>query len=374
MMRDFKIGWGRHPRLIRLPESTRLLKRAKPARVDASAFDLNSALRHPVGCLPLLALVSQASSIVILIPDETRFDVASLVLPTLIPMLDGTSVSIGIAAGKHPFQSSELSHWCHNANATDLVFLGKTKRQTPVSYPEVVLKADLRILLGEIKPHYFAGFSGGAKTLFPGVAGAEGIWKNHRLKAEPDSKLGQVSANPCRLDMEEAAEMAGPSYIINLVRDREGDLIYYISGHPVAAHRVGVELARSIYETEVTTKAETVIVSDRTPMTMNLYQACKLIPPAARVLKPGGTIILCAECPDGLGPTTVINESIYRLGLRPILPDAHQVILVSGQPEELVRETFAEYAGSIDDALSKVDTDNILLLPYAGDMIPVPKT
>ncbi|MEE2757091.1 MAG: lactate racemase domain-containing protein [Myxococcota bacterium] len=371
MTRRFTIGWGRQPRSIRLPRSTRVLVRRRSSHRDIVPSDLDATLRHPVGCQPFSELLNRVASIAILIPDETRFDVASLVLPKLLPMLEGKSVSIGIAAGKHPSQSSGLSHWCHDANAADLVFLGHTQRQTPVAYPDVVIRADLRILLGEIKPHYFAGYSGGAKTLFPGVAREDGIWKNHLLKAEANARLGQVSTNPCRLDMEEAAEMAGLSYIINVIRDIEDDVVHYISGHPVTAHRAGVELARHIYETEVIDKSETVIVSDRVPTTMNLYQACKLIPPAAQVLKPGGTLILCAECADGLGPTAVINEGIYRLGLRPLLPETHKIILISDLPEEAVRETFAEYSPSIEDALQKAGANNILLLPYAGDMIPV---
>ncbi len=103
---------------------------------------------------------------------------------------------------------------------------------------------------------------------------------------------------------------------------------------------------------------------------MNLYQACKLLPPAGAVLADGGTIILAAECAQGLGPVSVINDKIYRLGSVHSLPPRHRVILVTARPEEEVEATFAEYAPSIEGALSQADAEDLTIIPYGGDLVP----
>ena len=117
-------------------------------------------------------------------------------------------------------------------------------------------------------------------------------------------------------------------------------------------------------------KAKVVVVSDRNPVTMNLYQACKLLPPASAILEEGGRIILAAECGEGLGPIEVINEGIYRLGCVHSLPRNHEIILVSSRPKAEVCLTFARYARSVESAVAGFSAEDILVLPYGGDMIP----
>ena len=180
----------------------------------------------------------------VLVPDETRKDVWSFIWPHLKPLLKHVAYSVGVAAGKHGYRLPREGRWRHDASDKDLIPMGTTSR-APVLYPSQVIDADLRILLGEIRPHYFAGFSGGAKTLFPGVAGLSGIWKNHELKANQGSRLGQVDSNPCREDMEEAAALAGPSFMINLIRATDGSIVDVVAGDIVLAHREGTP--RSAY-------------------------------------------------------------------------------------------------------------------------------
>jgi hypothetical protein len=105
---------------------------------------------------------------------------------------------------------------------------------------------------------------------------------------------------------------------------------------------------------------------------MNLYQACKLLPPAGRVLRDGGTIIMAAACHEGIGPVDVINEGIYRLGIVHALPPRHRVVLVSERPAEAVAPTFAEYAPDVESALASLpDPEDLIVIPRAGDLVPV---
>ena len=305
------------------------------------------ALEQPIGSSTFQDRLARSTRVCILIPDETRKDVFGPLWPILKPLLNDKVVSVGIAAGKHAFIEPPEGMWRHDVSNADLVDVGYTSRGTRVCYPKHVIEADLRILIGEIRPHYFAGYAGGAKTLFPGVAGVDGIWANHELKASPGARLGQVEHNPCRADMEEAAELAGPSFIINVIRAPNGSVVDIVAGHPIEAHREGVRRARPVFECDGGPPARMVVISDGYPVTMNLYQACKPLPPAGAVLKEGGTIVLAAQCGDGIGPVDVINEAIYRLGSVHSLPRNHRVILVSERSPKEVQPTFAEYAETV---------------------------
>ncbi len=362
-----ELGWGRAPRSVTLPAGTRVLEAPAPPPARAWAEAVTDAL------LPAIAAhASRIRTAVVLVPDETRKDVARQTLPTVLRALDAAGIvySVGVATGKHPPAAGPPGAWIHNARSEALRHVGTTARGTVVCYPPAVLEADLRVLVSEVRPHYFAGYAGGAKMLFPGVAGEAGIWHNHRLKAAPGARLGVVEGNPCRADMEAAAALAGPSLALCVVRHPNGGLVGATAGDPVVAHRAAVELARPLHEVQAPAPARTVIVSDRVPVSMNLYQACKLLPPAGRVLADGGCVVMAVELHDGVGPVEVINEAIYRLGVIHSLPDSHRVLLVSSQRRTAIAPTFAEYAVDLETALRMAGDHPPLVLPYAADLVP----
>lgn len=368
--RSIQLGWGRQPRTMTAPTGAQVLMApsAPPSRSWHDAVDL--ALAAPIGSKHLEIRLAKARQVAVIVPDETRKDVAESLLPHILPHLADVEVSVGVATGKHPPCAGPPGAWIHSAQDPALIAVGTTSRGTPVRYPRAVLEADLRIVLGEIRPHYFAGYAGGAKGLFPGVAGEDGIWINHELKAKPGARLGRVDQNPCRDDMEEAARMAGPAFLVNIIRGPDGGPVDAVAGDLVAAHREGVRRARRIFEVTVPRRTRTVVISDREPVTMNLYQACKLLPPAGAVLADGGTVVLAAECAHGLGPISVINDKIYRLGSVHSLPPRHRVILVTARPAVEVAPTFAEYAPSVEAALATAGAEDLTIIPYGGDLVP----
>lgn len=376
--RTVALGWGAQTLEIAVPFATTVLSPpiAPPARPWAEVCD--EALHTPVGSAPLAERLRGLRRVCVLVPDRTRKDVAEGLLPSILPRLArfGVDVSLGVATGKHPHASLgglAASAWMHDASSPDLVRVGTTAEGTAVRFPREVLDAELRILLGEIRPHYFAGYAGGAKLLFPGVAGAEGIWQNHRLKASPGARLGQVEGNPCRADMEAAAALAGPSFLLNVLRGAHGGPVLAVSGDPVAAHREGVRRGASLFECSVPedTRFDTVVVSDTHPVTLNLYQACKLLAPAGALLADGGTVILAASCAEGIGPVETINEAIYRLGLVHSLPARHRIFLVSERSAASVAPTFATYMPDMPTALAAAGPGRLAVLPYGGDLVPV---
>ncbi|MCB9545837.1 MAG: hypothetical protein H6706_08230 [Myxococcales bacterium] len=179
-----------------------------------------------------------------------------------------------------------------------------------------------------------------------------------------------MDANPCRADLEAAGAMAGPSFLLNVVRGAHGGPVAVVAGDPVAAHRAGVAAARPVFEVVAPDRRFAhVVVSDGAPVSANLYQACKLLAPAAALLAAGGQVVVAAACDEGIGPVATINEAIYALGLAPKLPPGHRVVLVSDQPPSAVAPTFATWAPSVEAALGGAAGADVAVLPRAGDLV-----
>ena len=141
---------------------------------------------------------------------------------------------------------------CHDAyDNTRLTHLGETSRVTPVYVNSDYLAADYRIVIGNIEPHQFQGFSGGVKSAAIGLAGLDTINHNHAMMREPNAKLGEFEGNPARQDVEEIGRMIGIDFAVNAVLNRERQIITAFAGDPLAVMQAGIPPARSIYEVAV---------------------------------------------------------------------------------------------------------------------------
>jgi nickel-dependent lactate racemase len=148
-----------------------------------------------------------------------------------------------------------------------------------------------------------------------------------------------------------------------------------VAGDIVLAHREGVRRLRPWVEVEAA-PADVVIVSAPLPVSGSLYQASKLVPPAGLLLRDGGVVIVAAECPGGIGPIQVVNEGIFKLGVRRFLPGRYTLLLVSSMDAATVAQSYATYAPSLEAALAEAwrltgPTPRVLVLPDAGDLVPV---
>jgi len=236
-----------------------------------------------------------------------------------------------------------------------------------------LVDADLVVCTGRLRPHYFAGWSGGLKSVFPGCAAAQDALANHRLKADSSARLGRVEGNVCRQDMEEAALLLPtPVFLLNVLCDVDGTPVDASAGDPVAAHRALAPAARERFVVRAP-RAPVVVVADRPPVSSSLYQASKLLPPAGAILEDGGVVIVVADCSLGTGPLARVNEGIYELGVRPQLPARHRVVLVSELPDETARTTYAEPApglgAAIEDAFLRTGSERAVVLWRAGEMV-----
>ena len=184
-----------------------------------------------------------------------------------------------------------------------MVEMGRTSRGTRIRVNRCVAEADLVVSTGKVKPHYFAGWGGGAKGIFPGLGHDTDIRQNHKLKADPASSLGRADGNPCREDIEEAVRRLGrDTYLVNVVEAgarssaRSRATSSTRTARPFASRGPGARWRRAGGRRGRLRAAAGL---------GSLYQASKLIPPAGILLREGGVVIVAAECPEGTGPLQV---------------------------------------------------------------------
>jgi nickel-dependent lactate racemase len=341
---------------------------------------LDAALDYPIAA-PALS-VAPGSRVTLIVSDATRNEPRSAFVEAVRARLPAdVHLTLAIATGTHgPTNLDDLglpgalrsdvtivNHDGHRPD--DLIDLGTTTRGTPVRVHRCVVETDLVIATGCIRPHYFAGFGAGAKAIFPGLGEARAIRKNHELKLDPCARSGIVVGNPCREDLEEAARMIpARAFLLDAICDADEHIRGAVAGDIVEAFRHGVALARPTYEAAAA-PAPLVIASDALPVTASLYQAAKIAAAAAPFVEPDGTLVIVAQCPEGIGPLETVNEAIFRIGVLPRLPPNVRLLLVSDLDEAQTNRTLLAYGHSVDRIIAST-AGRILVLPHASKLIP----
>lgn len=260
-------------------------------------------------------------AVAIAINDKTRPVPHKYLLPPLLARLEAAGcapqdITLLIATGTHaPMTPAEFDMvipegilgryraFSHDAeDDANLVYLGETALGTPVWVNRRYAEADLRIVVGDIEPHQFMGFSGGVKSAAIGLAGKRTINANHAMMTDPRAQIGRYEDNPCRQDVEEIGRMMGVHYALNAVLNEKRQIVHALAGDPQAVMRAGIPLVRALFQVEVAAPFDLMIVSPGGhPKDINLYQAQKALGHATLVTRPGGTVILAAACPEGTG-------------------------------------------------------------------------
>lgn len=319
----------------------------------------------------------------ILVSDITRPSPTHLLLPPLTKRLKelgilDIKVVFGLGTHRRMTEAEEmlllkdcagLPHLQHNPKAC--VLLGETGRGTPVEILDTVASSDLIIATGNIEYHYYAGYSGGAKAVLPGVSSEASVIRNHELMRDPASVTGRLDS-PVRLDMEDAAEIADLDFILNVVLNGKKEIVQSVAGDFREAHRAGAATVDAMYRRAVRPAEIVITCAGGRPKDLNLFQAQKALDNAKNAALPGGTIILVAECCEGLGnhvfeqwarEACSAEDCWERFGREyefgghkaAFLAQEsfrHQLILVSSMPDELVRMCFMQPAKTLEEALA----------------------
>jgi nickel-dependent lactate racemase len=416
-MSEFHIPYGRTQLAVHLDDSfhTELLA---PARVEPLADPVQAvrdALNRPVGGVSLAAF-AKARSVAIAISDKTRPVPHAILLPPLLQALEQFGIPPGaitliVATGVHaPMPQAEFAAILpadilaryrvisHDANATEeLVSLGRTRLGTTVQVNRVFAQADLRLVVGNLEPHQFMGFSGGVKTAAIGLAGRDTINQNHARMLDPRSDLACYEDNPARQDVEEIGRLIGVHFALNAIISESKQIVRILAGEPEEVMRQGIPIVREIYQVTASAPFDLMIASPGGhPKDINLYQAQKALGHAARITREGGTIILVAACPEGTGSRSyedwvteiashqAVLERFQREGFRigphkafQIARDAgsHRVLMVTQMPPELVQKLLLTPCTSLESALAIAlqglsPSARIGILPWANASIP----
>lgn len=292
---------------------------ARPAVPDPRAT-LLQAIRSPLERAPIRDIVRGGQKVAISVCDITRAQPRIEMLQSLfaeMPQVKPEDVTILIATGTHRVNTDQelermlgrdiLSRYKvinHDSrNPATLARVGTTSTGVQVYLNRQFLEADVRITTGFVEPHFFAGFSGGPKMVAPGLAGLDTVMTLHDARhiGHPSATWGITEGNPIHDDVREIARMVTVHFAIDVTLNRDQKITAAFAGDIFAEHRAACAYAKDTAMRQVPSPFDVVLTTNSGyPLDQNLYQAVKGMSAAAKIIKPGGTIVAAAECRDGL--------------------------------------------------------------------------
>ncbi len=417
-MVDVWLPYGKTDVCVRVP-ARNLLGSIEPIEKqgapDAKA-EVDRALKEPIGSKRLSEIAKPESKVAIVVDDATRKAPSQVMLLPVLAELNAAgvkdeNVTVIFGCGTHRAVKPEEAQALlgeealkrvitvsHDCKAEDLVLVGTTKSHgNKIFLNRVFAEADVKVLLGDVGFHYYAGYGGGRKSVLPAVSGSETIQHNHAMMLHANARTGVLEDNPVHQDMTEAARLAKVDFIVNVVENSKGEIVKAFAGDLEQAFLEAVKLVDEMYRLKVDRRADIVVVSaGGHPSDMNLYQAYKALDNTLDVVKRGGVIILVAECPEGHG-NQVFYDWMTRLAdlkntereikrnfamgghkayyLLKALQN-HQIILVSSLPDYYASNVFKlKTARAVNDALTEAlklagSASRVWAMPHGSYVLP----
>jgi nickel-dependent lactate racemase len=410
------LGYGEGEQKLEINKKN-LLGILRPQHISCAAQAdevIKNAIKNPIGTPKLREIAGKGDRVAIIISDITRPCPSYLLLPHVLEELNQAGVpdkDIIIVSGlgvHRPHRDEERRRLVGEAvfkrvrcldaygQKEDYIEVGKSTKGTPFQVFCPVVQATKRICLGNIDYHYFAGYSGGAKAIVPGVCTRETIQANHRMMLHPRAKVGVIDGNPVREDIEEITRFLSIDFVLNVVLDEEKRVMAAVAGDYIKAHRAGCRILDQAYRLPIGELADIVITCPHGfPKDINVYQAQKTLDNARWAAKPGGIIILVAECREGLGEETfarwieegkspsAIKHRItqdFQLGGHKAaaiadIAEQFRIFLVSGLPEQTVAKLFMEPFKEVGTAYSEAigvlgKEAKVWVMPTGGTTLP----
>ena len=415
-----KLAYGEGQLAVEFPDGrTTVIEPTATAGLPDERAALTAALDQPVGTRALRQLVRPDSRVTIVFTDITRATPNHRLIPWLLDYLSGlvprANITLLNGLGTHrPNTRAELEKLLTPAvvanyrvlnhepeNLAAHVQLGVTRDGTPALLNRHLVVADVRIITGFIEPHFFAGFSGGPKGIMPGVAHLRTVMSNHGARNIGDTSavFGVTEGNPIWEEMRDIALRAGPSFLLNVALNDERQITGIFAGDLMAAHKVGIEFVRRSAMQPVGELFDVVVTTNSGyPLDMNLYQGVKGMSAGARILKPGGTLILAAECREGMpanspmdkmlrsvsGPEAVLallaasgetHPEQWQAQILALIQRRANILVYSSLPDEIIRAAHLkpcrDIAGTVAENLKKLGNQaRVAVLPQGPLTIP----
>jgi nickel-dependent lactate racemase len=376
-----------------------LISRMHHYRAERSQEDLvRDALAHPIGTPALRVMAEGKKKIVLIASDHTRPVPSRIIVPQMLAELrrgnPDADITILIATGCHRETTlEELENkfgpeimrsekiLIHDCDSPDMVCLGKLPSGGDLILNRLAAEADLLVAEGFIEPHFFAGFSGGRKSVLPGIVSRKTVVYNHNAEfiAHPNARTGIVEGNPIHIDMLYAARIARLAFICNVVINADKEVIYAAAGDCDLAHRDGREFLAGKCGVRAVPADIVISTNGGYPLDQNIYQAVKGMTAAEATVKKGGVIIMLAKSNDGHGApefyktfaeeqdlnrmvdifmktpkeSTRIDQWQSQIFAR-VLRHA-RLIYVSDAPDQMVRDLHMTPAHSLEGAVKKAE-------------------
>jgi nickel-dependent lactate racemase len=417
-MVDVWLPYGRTDVCVRIP-ARNFLGSVNPKELPAAAnarAEIERTLANPIGSKRLGEIAKPECKVAIVVDDATRHAPTDVMLLPVLAELNAAGVkdeevTVIFGCGTHRAVTDEEAHRLlgeeackrvktisHDCHAADLVHVGNTRTHGNQIYlNRAFAEANVKILLGDIGFHYYAGYGGGRKSVLPAVAGEETIKHNHAMLLNPNARTGILQGNPVHEDMTEAARLARVDFIVNTISNNKGEIVKAFAGDLEQAFNEAIKACDEMYRISVDRRADIVVASPGGyPADMNLFQAYKALDNALAIVKRGGIIILVAECAEGHG-NQVFYDWMQRLGdlknvereikhnfvlgghkayylLRAL--QNHTIILVSSLPDYYASNVFKlKTARAVNDALTEAlktagSASKVWAMPYGNYMLP----
>lgn len=404
-MAEISLPFGKEKLNVTIPDERLggvLVSKAHEFRAEKSQEEIvKDALEHPIQSKRLRELAKGKKHIVMIASDHTRPVPSKVIAPAVLDEIKAGNpearITILIATGFHrPTTREELIykfgenivnrkdiHFAvHKSHEdADMVELGTLPSGGKLKINRIAAEADLLISEGFIEPHFFAGFSGGRKSVLPGVSSAATVMANHcsEFIASEYARTGVLDNNPIHRDMIYAAEKANLAFIINVVLDEDKSVIRAYAGNFDAAHREGCRFVDQMSGVDAIPSDIVISTNGGYPLDQNIYQSVKGMTAAEASCNPGGVIIMVSSCIDGHGGQSLYdtfasgedkNKIMQRFLDTPrdqTIPDQweaqilcrvlmhHKVIMVTQAPKQLIEDMQMEYAGSVKEAIHMAD-------------------
>lgn len=331
------LAYGRGHLDVEFPDDRTTVIEPSPQRgLPDEQAAVVAALDRPVQCAPLRDLVAPGKRIVVVHTDITRATPNDRLIPWLLAYLEGAGarredITLLNGLGTHrPNTRIELeqmltpavvaNYRCLNhepENDDAHVQFGVTRTGQSALINRHLVEADVRIITGFIEPHFFAGFSGGPKGIMPGVAALRTVMSNHGAKNIGDrrSTFGVTEGNPIWEEMRDIALRVGHSFLLNVALNERRRITGVFAGDLIAAHKAGIEFVRASAMQRVERPFDIVVTTNSGyPLDMNLYQAVKGMRAADLIVKDGGTVIIAAECSEGVPDGSPYDRLLRSVG------------------------------------------------------------
>ncbi|MCL1992162.1 MAG: nickel-dependent lactate racemase [Spirochaetes bacterium] len=376
------------------------------------------AVRNPIDSPALKDIVKPGQKIVFIVNDPTRVANSHVFMPLLLKEVNDAGVkdgdiSIIFALGAHRQMTQQemteevgedvakritmINADCHDQS--QFKYFGETSRGTPVWFHNIVAAADHVIATGSVVHHFFAGFGGGRKAVFPGVSFYETIRKNHSMIFDPNAVIGKLAGNPIYEDQMEGVKMQPPSFLINVVLNEEKEFLKVFAGDYVKAHLEACKFVDEVYGAPIEKEADLVIATcGGYPKDINVYQLQKTMDNAWCAVRQGGVVIILGECVEGSGSATYEKlmrendtpekveatvKADFQIGAHKAyavtrLMKKAEFILVSALDESMAKTLLFTPAPSVEAAIEmaykKLGADpSIILMPQGSLTVPIVK-